>query len=437
MDRTQKYAEGLSSLIKVETISEFYQKDKSKFYAFQEQLKSLFPKVFSVCEAEDFDATMLLKIKGKSSDKPVIFMNHHDVVEADGEWKHPAFSGEIVDGKLWGRGTLDTKGGLYCMLQACEELLEDGFVPSQDIYFESACTEETDGTGCKAVVDALYDRGVTPWLALDEGGMIMYDPIGGADGTFAMVGVGEKCYADVKFIAKGNGGHASTPDKDTPLVRLGKFMAEVDKGNAFDVEVSSVTLEMLRRVAPTMKPSFARLLANPQRIKPVLAKILPNMSATAGAMLKTTIAFTMASGSNGTNVIPQEAWVIGNMRFSHHQGAQNSLDEITKIASKYDISVEVQDLGIESHISSFESDAFKLLERAVNQVFDGVITAPYVTNTASDCRFMSKICKNCLRFTPFEINDEQLESIHGLNENVDLSCLAPAVDFYKFLMQSI
>ena len=78
---------------------------------------------------------------------PIILISHLDVVPAEGKWTYPPFSGEIVDGKLFGRGTLDTKGGLYCMLEAAEELIKDNFVPNQDIYFESACTEEVDGGG--------------------------------------------------------------------------------------------------------------------------------------------------------------------------------------------------------------------------------------------------------------------------------------------------
>lgn len=432
-----KYANGLSRLIKIETISEFYQQDKSKFYQFHKALEEEFPLVFANCDVEDFDGSLLLRWKGSSDGEPAIFMNHHDVVEATGEWIHPAYSGDIADGKVWGRGALDTKGGLYCMLQAAQELMESGYIPSRDIYFESACTEETDGTGCDTITQELQRRGIRFSIALDEGGMLMYDPIGGADGMFAMVGVGEKCYADIKFVAHSNGGHASAPGQDTPLVRLGKFMAEVDGGGVFDVQLSSTMLEMLRRMAPTMKAPLNKLLANPERIKPILAKVLPRMSVNASAMLRTTIAFTMAGGAGSTNVIPEEAYVIGNMRFSHHQGSQDSIAKITKIASKYDIDVVVQDLGIESHVSSYDTPEFRLIESAVNSCFDDVITAPYITNTASDCRYMSRVCDNCYRLTPFIISDEQLESIHGVNECVDISCLEPAIEFYKYVMKGL
>ena len=56
-------------------------------------------------------------------------MNHHDVVEAGGNWKTDPFSGAVKEGRIWGRGTLDDKGGLWAMLQAAEEMIEEGFVP--------------------------------------------------------------------------------------------------------------------------------------------------------------------------------------------------------------------------------------------------------------------------------------------------------------------
>lgn len=435
MSRTDEYAKKLSLMIQKETVSEEGQTDKTKFYEFHELMKELFPNVFAKCEIENFNASLLLRWKGRENGKPSMFMNHHDVVEAPGEWKYPPFSGEIAEGKVWGRGTLDDKGGLFGMLQAADELIAEGYVPKNDIYFESACTEETDGSGADSVTKALAERGIKFSFCLDEGGMIIYDPIGGVDGTFAMVGVGEKALADLKFIAKSNGGHASTPGKNTPLVRLGKFMAACDRSNIFNVEMADPVAEMLRRMAPAMKPPLKNVLGNPEKFKKLLSTVMTAVSPTAGALLKTTLAFTMAQGSAASNVLPQEAYVIGNMRASHHQGTEKSIEAVRKLAAKYDIEVEVVDMGVKSHLSSYKSKEFKTVENAVAKFFKNVNTAPYIMTGASDSRYMSRVCENCLRFTPFIIDSDQLASIHGLNENVDLSCLEPAVDFYKYLMK--
>ena len=90
--------------------------------------------------------------------------------------------------------------------------------------------------------------------------------------------------------------------------------------------------------------------------------------------------------------------------------------------------------GFESPLSSYKSEEFAWVEKAVNAVYPQVKTTPYVMTGASDCRFMSRVSANCLRFTPFVIDDKQLESIHGIDENVDVATLAPAVDFYKHIL---
>ena len=435
-NRSMQYAEILSKLIQVETISSRENKDITKFLGFHKVLRETFPNFFNTVECEEFDGSHLLKWKGTDpSLEPIMLMNHHDVVEASGEWTHPPFSGAIADGRVWGRGTLDTKGGLVMMLQAAEELIKEGFTPKRDTYFVTACTEEIGGEGADAMSRAFVERKMRFHMILDEGGMILHDPIGGADGTFAMIGVGEKGYVDLKFTAKSNGGHASAPGKNTPLVRLGKFMAEAEKAECFDVYMSDTVKEMLTRFAPTMSGIMKAACGNVNTFKPVLKKVMPMISPAGAAMLRTTLAFTMSKGSDGTNVIPQEAWVVGNMRFSHHQGKKASVDAITALAKKYDIETTVTDDGIESGITDFKGDAFKFIEKAVTAIFPEYMPVPYIMNAATDSRYFGKVCDNCLRFVPFKIDKQQLDSVHGIDENVDVATLAPAVDFYKYVIK--
>lgn len=437
-NRSLYYAETLSKMIKLETISEWGQTDLQKFYDFHQLLKELFPKLFSVLSLEVFDGSILACWKGKASEElPVLFMSHHDVVEATGQWHYLPFSGEIAEGKLWGRGTLDTKGNLFAMLQGAEELVSEGFVPNRDIYFLSTCNEETDGSGADFITNELIKRNIRFEFVLDEGGMIANNPIDGVNGSFALIGVGEKGTTDLKFIAHSNGGHASTPGKNTPLVRLGKFMAEAEKMKFFKSQMPDAISEMFKRMSPAMTGYMKLIFSNLWLFKGLVTKLLPSISSMAGAMVKSTVAFTMAKGSDGTNVMPQEAWVIANLRSSHHQGRDDSIDQLKNLAKKYDLETEILDLGVASPISDYKSDAFKLVEKAIYNVFTDVVPTPYIMTGASDSRFLSRVCDNCLRFAPFSITNEQLDSIHGLNENVNVDSLSFAVDFFKYIMGEV
>ena len=122
------------------------------------------------------------------------------------------------------------------------------------------------------------------------------------------------------------------------------------------------------------------------------------------------------------------------MRYSHHQGGAESIRAISNLAAKYNLETVILEPGFDSPLSDHRSDAFKLIERAVSAVFPNTGTSPYVMTGASDSRFLSRVCDNCLRFAPFLITHEQMDSIHGIDENVDLSALAPAVDFYRFIL---
>ena len=98
-NRSEVYAQVLSRMIKCKTIS--VMEENRKFEDFHSLVKELFPNLFRVAQYEDVDGSILLCWKGSDPGlAPVLLMNHHDVVEASGQWTHNAFSGDIADGKV-------------------------------------------------------------------------------------------------------------------------------------------------------------------------------------------------------------------------------------------------------------------------------------------------------------------------------------------------
>ena len=435
-ERALAYGKKLSKMVQVETISEPHQQDRSKFLEFHKVLEKEFPNVHKVCEKNVLNGSLLFCWKGSGEKEPIMLMSHHDVVEAGGEWEHEPFSGDIDEtGRVWGRGAVDTKASLCCIFGAIEELIVEGFQPPMDVYIASSCTEEVSGDGGPAIANFLKEKGVKLDLILDEGGMILEAPIGGVKGVYAMVGVVEKGYGDVKFIAHGNGGHASAPGKNTPLVRLGKFMADIEKKNPFKAELTPTVREMFSRMAPNMSFPLKMIMSNLWLFEGLLTKLLPSINAAAGAMIRTTLAFTKAKGSDGLNVLPQTAYVTGNMRYIHHQPTDESIQLISEIAKKYDIETEVIYKDYPCPIVDFNSRQFHLVEAVVDKVFPGVGACPYVMTGGTDCKFYSEVCENAIRLAPLYIDKQQYASIHGLNENISNGVLPKAVDFYKEIVK--
>ena len=439
-ERLGTYIENFSKLLRMDTTTIApYATETERFYRFQKLLGEVFPHIIPLCEHEDFDGSMLLKWKGRESGKkPALFMYHHDLVAVDPDkWSHDPFGAEVADGKLWGRGTLDTKCGLWGVLQAADELAAEGFVPDRDVYFVSTRNEESSGFGADAIASALHERGIELDMTFDEGGFILYDPIGGADGTFAMVAVSEKRPMAVKFTAKSAGGHAAMPKKNSPLARLGKMMAYIEEHDPFPSVISDTMAQMLRCYSPYMR-KFGFVLKHPKLFAPLLKKALPRLSPTAGALLKSTLVFTMASGSPAVNVIPTEAWVVGNLRCAPHQTQEECIDILKNICKKFDVEVECKIRQRGGYVADYRDEAFQILTKAVKEHYPQVDeVVPYISNTASDSSAYSRYCKQCLGLNPFLISKAQMGTIHGIDENIDLSTLVPGVDCFRSILKAL
>lgn len=439
LENTEKarfYGERLSKMLQVDTISRKNQPQPEKFDRFHQVLKELFPRVHSQCEVMDFEGSLLYKWPGRRKADPIVLMSHQDVVEAVGAWEHAPFSRDIDEsGRVWGRGAVDTKGSLFCIFSAVEELMASGYEPEGDVYIASSCTEEVAGPGAPAIAAWMQKNGIRPSLVMDEGGMILESPIAGVSGLYAMVGVVEKGYADVKFSAHSNGGHASAPAKDTPLVRLGRFMADVEDHSPFRNQLSPTMLEMFRRLAPNMSFPMRLVMANLWLFKPLLTHVLPRLNPAIGAMMHTTIAFTTAKGSDGLNVLPQEAYVTGNMRLIHHQPGPESIAAISAMANKYNIQAEVLSMEEPCPVVDYHAPQFQLVEQVCQKYYPGVQVSPYAMTGGTDARFFKDICPNCIRFAPLYIDGQQYGSIHGMNENIFQATLERGVGFYQDIIK--
>jgi Acetylornithine deacetylase/Succinyl-diaminopimelate desuccinylase and related deacylases len=432
-----KYEEKLSAMIQCETVSQNGKDNLEKFEAFQAKLRELFPRVFSDSVVEVIKGNLLVCYKSKApKGQPIILMSHQDVVEATGDWKYPPFSGEIAEGNVWGRGTVDTKGALFCIFQALEEVIEEGIDPGVDVYIASSCTEEIAGEGGPLLAARLKELGVKAQFLMDEGGMIKGEPIKGAKGTFAMIGVLEKGTCNFKFVAKGQGGHASAPGHNTPIPRLAAFIDGIEKKDPFKAKMNATTIEMFRRLGPTISGPLGFLLRHAKGFSPLLEKVLPKSNPLAGAMIKTTIAFTTSGAANGLNVLPETAFVTGNCRVIHHCDENETERILKELAAPHDIEVIPLYKSSPCPVVSYKCDQFKLLEKTIKKVFPDVTPCPYAMTGGTDARFYSEVSDACLRFAPLEINEQQYKSIHGLNENIGVETLKKGVLCYKELIKA-
>ena len=165
-----RYGRTLTEMIRCATISFDGYREEQTFVDYLNYLQKRFPLIFSQCEDLGVEGCIFLKWKGKNADDALVLMSHSDVVPADGEWKYPPFDGVLAEGKIWGRGAVDTKSSFCAILEAVESLLSESYVPERDVYILSSFSEEVAGDGAPNAVQWMKDNGVSVGLVIDEGG---------------------------------------------------------------------------------------------------------------------------------------------------------------------------------------------------------------------------------------------------------------------------
>ncbi len=435
MRRENGYIDSFARLIQCPTVTN---SGHEVFDAFHKVLDEEFPNVAKVCDRIEIGNEVLLyKWAGKSSDRPLVLMAHQDVVPAiGGDWICDPYSASVIDGKIYGRGTIDCKNTLFSTIQAVEELIEEGFVPEQDVYLSYSDCEETGGPGAEMARDYFLAHGVKPYLVVDEGGTIM-----AADGkTFlkdaAMVGILEKGYADVKFIARGKGGHSSEPPKKTPIARLGALINYCEKHTLFKAKMTPAAKAMLKGASDVLPKGLGALCKTIGVTGWLVAKIgARSNNAFMRALFATTMVFTMCDGASAPNVIPQEAWVNANLRFAPEEDIDKCLKKLEKIANKYDIDMEVSHKREASPMVNFEGAGYMTFVNALKKSYPDIAVIPYMMFGGTDCRTMQTISETALRCTPCVLHSDQLEGMHASNENLDINALDKCVDFFKNLIR--
>ncbi len=248
-----------------------------------------------------------------STEKPVMFICHLDVVEAKrSDWTLDPFQLTEKDGFFYGRGTQDVKDGDAALVTSLILLKRAGFVPKRDILV--ALTADEEGGADNGVDWLLKNR-----PALVNAGVVINPDAGGVElknGKAAELDfeATEKLYADFQLVATSAGGHSSLPRPDNPIYEVGDALARLER-SPFPAELNEVTRAYLANEAksagPTRRALIERVLATP--MDPAAAEELsadPQMNAT----LRTTCVATMISGGHAPNALPGSATANVNCR---------------------------------------------------------------------------------------------------------------------------
>lgn len=372
--------------------------------------------------------------------KPVLFMGHMDVVPIDSatqnQWQIPPFSGAVLDGEIWGRGTIDDKISVLALMEAMEQLIARDVHRHRDIYFAFGHDEEIGGNrGAKAIAAHFAAKNIEFDFVLDEGGAITEGIIPGVQPPVALVGVAEKGFVNLRLSVNAPGGHSSQPPKNTAAGILSQAVVKLEQ------DPFPSTLQFFNLMFDAVgfsTPLKTRLpMANLWLFSPLVTQSIMASPGTA-ASAHTTTAVTMLRGSDKSNVLPTQAEAVVNFRIL----PGDSIDLVKTHAERVidDPRVKISAfMGNEaSNISPTNSLGFELIEQTIRRLDDQVLVAPYLVQGGTDAKHYSELSDNIYRFLMVRLNSNSIKRLHGLNERIAVKDYIDAVQFfYALLEQSV
>ncbi len=406
--------------------------DSTAFFGFHRFLKETFPLVHEKLSLEKINTYSLLYTWEGSdlSKKPIILMSHQDVVPVDeptlSDWEAGPFEGKISETDIIGRGTMDDKGTLIGLLEAVEKLLEESFVPSQTIYLAFGHDEEVGGAnGAAEIAKHLKAKGVQASMTLDEGGFIAENLVPGVESPVAMVNLAEKGFSSFKLIVETNGGHSSAPPKENTIGMLAQAIVDLENNQLPYKLVKPVDYQLEYMGAEL--PFFKKLaFANPWLFKkPILEALNAH----------TTTAATIIGGGVKNNVIPTVAEATINFRILPGETIESVKQHIESTISD---KIKVEPVGFltnPSPVSSIDSEAFKVLEKTIRDMFPNSIVVPGLVGGGTDARYFYEISDDVYRFYPIRIGPDSMTRFHGIDEKISKNNYREIVEFSYHLIK--
>lgn len=436
-------AERLAAAVRIESISPHpdHPERTEAMRALHRHLRETYPRVHQTLEREVVgELSLLYRWPGSDPEaEPILLIAHMDVVPVEpgteADWTRPPFSGDIVDGVIWGRGAMDDKTGVVGLMSAVEGLLEHGFVPTRTIVLALGHDEEIGGTkGAKAMAQRLEQRGEHFAFVLDEGGVIVSEAIPGFDREAAMVGVVEKGFANIDVSLRGEGGHASMPPPHGAIARLSEVVRRVED-SPMPARIDSGTLMMLEGLTPHMRMDMRIALSNLWALSPVIQRVLSSRPST-NATVRTTITPTMLDAGIAPNVLAAQATATFNARILPGDTVQGVIEHIEEVADDPQIEVRCRDTCWDpSGASQTEGEGFSLVRRAIAHVFPDAVTVPYLVVGATDSRHYANVARDAYRFLPLRMRAKDRTRMHGTDEQNTVEGIADAVRFYMTVIE--
>jgi acetylornithine deacetylase/succinyl-diaminopimelate desuccinylase-like protein len=386
-----------------------------------------------------------LRAAGPTTEKPILFLCHMDVVQAlRSDWHTDPFQFIEQDGYYYGRGTQDMKNSDAALVATFLRLHKEGYKPRRDLILALTADEESGKFN------------VTGWLVrehreLVDAAWVLNPDAGGVElehgrAVVADVEATEKVYSDFQVAATNRGGHSSRPRPDNAIYELTTALNKL-AAYMFPFEMNEVTRTYFKNLAGQETGQTAAdmraILATPPDLA-AAARLSAEPSYNAN--FRTTCVATRLMAGHANNALAQTAQANVNCRIFPGHSPEEIRQQLIGILGDSKLGVQyVSDAGGVAETAPERkamvppapiAEVFEPLTRITQALWPGVPVTPVMENGASDSIYFAQAGIPCYGYSAIALSHED-ERAHGQDERLPVDSYWKSLDFFYSFLKAV
>jgi len=372
-----------------------------------------------------------------SSETPILFIAHLDVVEARREdWSVDPFVLLEKDGYFYGRGTLDVKGGGATLVAAFLRLRQEGWVPDRDLILALTAGEEAgaDYNGVQWLIQNRKDVMEAAYcLNVDAGGPEMR----GGKVVSLDVQASEKVFQSFSWTVRNPGGHSSLPTKNNAIYHLAGALSRWSQYD-FPPRMTDVTRAYFERSAPLVggKLGDDMRAVTRARLDTAAARRLSGISPFYNALLRTTCVATLLEGGHAENALPQMARAVVNCRMLPGEDPKAIQREMVRVVADTQVVIDTLAGSTPSPPSPLSPDVERILAGTARSMWGPIPIVPYMETGATDGAWLRTAGMPVYGVTGVAYDPDDVRA-HGRDERITVQGFNYGLEFAYRLMKAV
>jgi acetylornithine deacetylase/succinyl-diaminopimelate desuccinylase-like protein len=372
---------------------------------------------------------------GASGKKPILFLGHMDVVEANAEdWVRPPFELTSDETYFYGRGTDDNKFGIAQLTATFIRLKREGFVPNRDLFLAFSGDEESGMVTTRMLAYERPDLAEAEYALNSDAGGGALDAQGNA--VTYNIQAAEKTFATWELTVRNPGGHSSRPRPDNAIYDLAQLITRIQEFR-FPILYTDMTLDYFeetgKQIGGELGDAMLRFASDPDDTE--AANRLAIESSYVGTT-RTTCVVTMLRAGHAENALPQSATATVNCRIFPGVAVSEVEQVLREVVQNTEVEFVLLDEPTESPVSELREDVATAISTAVHARYPDVKIIPFMESGGTDGMHFRKAGIPTWAVSGVFMQPDDVFA-HGLNERVPIKAFYDALDHWSIIIREL